>query len=118
MNDQPTPQDLIARLNAEHANTEAAAAAAVDVYKAAKTFAAAYDEPQTKAKALINDIMLETGNYTINTPAGKAMVTAPSVRVAYDAKALDALCASSPDIARILEPHRKETMIAGSLTIR
>jgi len=118
MNAIPTPQEMIARLNAEHASTEEAAAVAVDVYKAAKTAAAAYDAPQAQAKALISEIMAETGDLSITTPAGKAMVTAPGQRVSYDWKALDALCASSPDLARILSPHRKETQVAGSLTIR
>jgi hypothetical protein len=40
------------------------------------------------------------------------------VSASYDVKALDALCKSSPDLAAILLPHRKETQRAGSLTIR
>lgn len=118
MNAFLTPQDLTDLLNSEHESTEKATEVAVSVYKAAKNLAASYDAPQAQAKALISEIMAETGELSITTPAGKAMVTAPSQRVSYDWKALDALIASSEDLARILSPHRKVTQVAGSLTIR
>ena len=49
--------------------------------------------------------------------AGKASITAPSVSVSYDAKALDALAASDDGIARLLQPHRKMTERAGTMRI-
>lgn len=50
--------------------------------------------------------------------AGDGDGAAPSVSASYDTKALDALCASSPQIAAVLAPHRRETVRSGALTIR
>lgn len=76
-------------------------------------------EAQQKAcKSLIGDIFVELGIDKAETPAGKVYVTDPSLIVSYDAKALDALCASDDRIKRALYPHRKESERAGTLTIR
>ena len=47
-----------------------------------------------------------------------AYVPAPGVTISYDAKALDALCASDDQLKRLLWPHRSEKERPGSLTIR
>lgn len=112
-----TPQELLDRLSAPHDNTEEAVETAIMVYQAAKAEQDAYEAALKAAKTMIEEIMTETGRTSIMTPAGKAQVTAPSVSVSYDNKALDALCASSPDVAAILTPHRKVTERAGTLRI-
>lgn len=112
-----TPQKLLDRLNQPHENTETAAETAIMVYQAVKAEQDALTEVANAAKAMIQEIMVETARTSIQTPAGKAQITAPSVSVSYDAKALDALCASSPELAAILAPHRKLTERAGTLRI-
>ena len=61
------------------------------------------------AKALIADVMAETGVTSYTTRAGKVAMTAPGLSVSYDAKALDAIALSDARLAAILGPHRKET---------
>ena len=73
---------------------------------------------QARAKQIVAEIMQKTGQVKAITSAGTAQFTADSVRVSWDAKALDALCASSADLCGILVPHRKETTVKGSLTIK
>lgn len=103
-------------------STEKAAERAILVYKDAKAVAAdvvkPYEDVMTAAKAVLTDIITETGVMTWKTANGNAYVPAPGVSVAYDVKALDALCASSPELKAILWPHRSEKERAGSLTIR
>lgn len=72
---------------------------------------------QHHARLLLNDCIAMTGITKWETSAGKAQITAPSVRVCYSAKALDALCASDPDLDRKLRPHRTETHVDGGLRI-
>jgi multidrug efflux pump subunit AcrA (membrane-fusion protein) len=110
-------QELHDRLTAPHVNAETAAETAIMVYHAAKFAQEEWQAVADAAKAMLQEIMLETERTSITTPAGKAAITAPSVSVSYDAKALSALCASSPDVARMLEPHRKTTERAGTLRI-
>lgn len=97
---------------------EDAAAHAIGIYRAAGDEAGRYKAIQDQAKAAIGDLIAETGLERWNTPAGVAVLTSPSVRTTWDAKALDALCASDSDLARVLAPHRRETMVAGSVTIK
>lgn len=76
------------------------------------------ESEQAAAKIIVSEIMQETGQVKAITPAGTAQFTADSVRVSWDSKALDALCASDAGLAGILKPHRKETACKGSLTIK
>lgn len=110
--------ELIKQLEREHESLEMAAETAVTVYKAAKGEMDNLKAVQDQAKGMIGEIMEETGETSITTAAGKAYVLRPSVSVSYDAKALDALCASDDNLARILQPHRRESQRAGTLTIR
>jgi len=106
------------RLNAWEGSAEDAAAHAIGIYRAAGDEAGRFKAIQDRAKAAIGELIAETGNERWNTPAGVAVLTSPSVRVIWDAKALDALCASDDDLARVLAPHRRETMVAGSVTVK
>lgn len=76
-----------------------------------------YTEIQKQAKSLITDVITETGQATYRTKAGSAIISSPSQTVTYDAKALDALCQSMPDLANLLLPHRRVTERAGGLRI-
>lgn len=104
------------------ASTEEAMQQAVRIYKDAKAAGAdalvPYEMVMSAAKERINEIIAETGCLSWKTVHGLAYIPAPGVTVSYDAKALDALCASSPEIAALLRPHRTEKERPGSLTIR
>lgn len=103
-------------------STEEAMRQAVLIYKDAKAAAAdvvkPYEDVMASAKNRINEIITETGCLSWKTVHGLAYIPAAGVTVTYDAKALDALCASSPEIAALLRPHRIEKERPGSLTIR
>lgn len=103
-------------------DTETAARNAIAVYREArlhaKTAAQEWDAVADEAKALLGDIIAETGCTTWKFDEGSAYLPAPGLTVSYDAKALDALCASDDGLKRLLWPHRQERERAGSLTIR
>lgn len=103
-------------------DTATAASTAIDVYKLAKQGEAKALEPwqrlQTRAKSALSDIIAETGVAEWAGQFGRCYVPAAGVSVSYDAKALDALCASDPDLAAKLQPHRKVSERPGSLTVR
>lgn len=84
------------------------AAGAVDTLKAF----------QADVKEAIGEVFLETGVTDVKTSAGRVYVSSPSVRVSYDRSGLDALMSASDELARILAPFRKESEVAGTLTIR
>jgi hypothetical protein len=99
-------------------NTEQALENAIFMYRDLAERIKALQEAQAAQKQTITDIFIELGVDKATTPAGKALITAPSVIVSYDAKALDVLRASDDRLDRMLSPHRKETMRAGTLTIK
>jgi hypothetical protein len=99
-------------------DTEAALSDAISVYRSLGSQVKEFEALQARAKQIITEIMQETGQTKAVMPAGTAQFTADSVRVSYDTKALDALCASSPNLAEVLAPHRKEMTVKGSLTIK
>lgn len=115
------PHDLRAYLTG-NPDTETAARNAIAVYREAKMLAKAatqeWDAVADEAKTLLSDIIAETGRTTWKFDEGSAYLPAPGVTVTYDAKALDALCASDDNLRRILWPHRQERERPGSLTIR
>ena len=94
---------------------ETAVSIAVEVYKDSGKYLKAV---QKEAKQIVTDIIVETGQDRWKSETGQVYISKPSVSVRYDAKALDALCASDERLAKILRPHRKETERAGSLTIK
>lgn len=99
-------------------STEAAIESAISIYQAAASHIEAMQTIQADAKQLVTEIMTETGETNITTKAGKAYVTAASRIVTYDAKGIDALAANDDELAAVLEPFRRVTERAGTLTIR
>ena len=79
--------------------------------------AAQTGEPAQSVESAIAVYLGAKAQMAYTTKAGKASITAPSVSVSYDAKALDALAASDDGIARLLAPHRKATERAGTMRI-
>jgi len=113
-----TTAELTAALDAANTGTpEQSVESAVAVYLAASAEIDAYTAVKDAAKKLISDVMAETGSTAYSTKAGKVSITAPSTSVTYDAKALDALAASSDEVARLLAPHRKVSERAGTMRI-
>ncbi len=113
-----TIEELQAALDAAHTGTPAESVeSAVTVYQVAAGMVDAYNQVKDAAKALIGDVMAETGVTSYATRAGKVAMTAPSVVVSYDARALDVLCQADADLALKLFAHRKETQRAGTMRI-
>ena len=109
---------LLSNLNqAQTQQPSAAVESAIMVYMACKAEIDAYTAVMDAAKKLIGNVMAETGETSYATKAGKATVTAPSVSVTYDTKALDALAASNDDYSRLLSPHRKVSERAGTMRV-
>jgi protoporphyrinogen oxidase len=99
-------------------DSETALVNAITVYRELAARVKTIEAQQARAKETITEIMQETGQVKAITSAGTAQFTADSVRVSYDTKAIDALVASDDGLARLLTPHRKETAVKGSLTIK
>lgn len=91
---------------------------AVTIYLELGAQIEALDAARAAAKTVIGDVIAETGQDRFSTHAGLAYVANPSLRIAYDAKGIDAVVAERPDLAALLAPYRRETMVAGTLTIR
>lgn len=90
---------------------------AIRLYQEASAAIDSYTAVKDAAKKLIMDVMAETGQTKYSTPAGTASVTAPSISVSYDAKAIDILLRDDADLALRLAPYRKESERAGTLRI-
>jgi hypothetical protein len=76
------------------------------------------DVIRATAKQVIGDVLAEIGTDKMETDAGQAYITRPSIRVSYDTKGLDRLASERPDLAGVLTLYRQEREVAGSLTIR
>lgn len=83
-----------------------------------RQMATVLDELDKEVRSGIAAVIAETGVTSWDTEAGTVIVTAPSVRVSYDSRALEVLMRADADIAMKLFPYRKETNVAGSMTIR
>lgn len=119
----PVTLDLDIRLvntgpDATEADVETLVNAIVVAKARAEHDVAPWRKVEADARDALASIIAATGRTDWTTPAGRAYVPAAGVSVSYDAKALDALCKSSPELAAVLLPHRKETQRAGSLTIK
>ena len=90
---------------------------AIAIYQNASAFMDGYGIIKDAAKALISDVMAQTGQTKYATQAGTAAVSAPSQTVSYDAKAIDILLRDDADLALRLSPYRKVTERAGTLRI-
>lgn len=99
-------------------STEEAVTNAVHVYVTAALEIKRLEAVQKKAKDALAEIMVETGREKWETPAGAVQVSRSSVRTTWDTKALDTLIGDDPALASRLLPHRHETHVAGSMTIR
>jgi len=110
--------ELHAKLQQPQSSTEDAVANALAVYNQSAAEIDTLKGIQGDAKRLIEDVIEETGQDKWETDFARCYITKPSVTVTYDKKALDALCKSDDNLARLLLPHRKETERAGTLTIR
>lgn len=115
-----TAAELIAALDTARTETPGSSVeSAIMIYQAAQAQIDAYAAIKDQAKTLITDIMTATGitAYTTTTAAGKVAVTAPSISITYDAKALDIICQANQQVAALLAPYRKETLRAGTVRI-
>lgn len=103
-------------------NAETAVADAIGIYKTAASYQKAtaeiWGDIQQRAKQIIVDVAMETGQTDWRTGTGSCYLPRPGVFVRYDAKALDTLCQSDPELAAKLAPFRSEAERPGSLTIR
>lgn len=102
----------------KYPNVENALTDAIAVYRGLALDSKELEALQGRAKQIITEIMQETGQVKAVTTSGTAQFTAASIRIAYDWKALDALCASDETLAHILKPHRSEKQVAGALLIK
>lgn len=76
------------------------------------------DVIRATAKQVISDVLAEVGTDKLETDAGLAYITKPSVRVSYDTKGLDRLASERPDLGGVLALYRNEKEIVGTLTVR
>lgn len=90
---------------------------ALEVYMRAKALADDYAAIVATAKKVVEDAMIEADVARYDAEIATINRIEPTRSTSYDTKALDALCKSSPEIRAILEPHRKETIRAGSVRI-
>lgn len=90
----------------------------IGIYEHATSLKSSLDEIRDECKHALTEIIAETGQMDWNTASGRCYVTKPSIIVRYNAKSLDVLIASSPEMYQALSPFRTETERAGTLTIR
>lgn len=91
---------------------------AIYVYRNLGTLADQIKELQSKAKDIATKIMYDTNQLEVTTPSGTAMFTQPSVRITWNNKALNALCASNQELDKILSPYYKAIPVASTLVIK
>ena len=109
---------LLDQLENQATDTETAVSNAITLYKLAASQITAINAIQSRAKAVLTDIMSETGRLDWQTDAGRAYLPRPGITIRYDTKRIEALCAIDPGIAAKLAPCRIESERPGSLTIR
>lgn len=90
---------------------------AIMIYLAAQAEIERFVKLQAEAKALITDVMTETGKTRYATKCGTVAISSSGQSVSYDAKALDVLCNTMPNLAEVLEMHRKVTERPGTMRI-
>lgn len=120
----PTLADVLTTLTSIMPRVEAGTAAAADLEAAVEAAIAAAEQiegwrgAEALAKRIIGAGLEASGTDRLATRDGSAVMRGKPVMVrSFDATALDALCASYPDAAAILRPHRREHLRAGSLRI-
>lgn len=75
------------------------------------------DRRKGALREVLNAQLGLTADAPIVRPLATVRVMPGSERVSYDRRALDGLCASMPDLASILSPHRKVTVTVPSVRI-
>lgn len=109
-------------VHAQRANSDETPALLIDVFKQAKAkidaLSAPYADTQAKAKAALLAWLAGSGQRSVKTNTGSAYIAEDAELVSYNTDALDALCASSDEIKRLLAPHRVTKERKGALTIR
>lgn len=113
-----TATEFINRIESLSGDPAAVVADCIAIYKHIKSTITGYDNAGKAAKAKIEEIILETGRSDWQTEAGRVYFPKPGVTIKYDAKALDALCASDDNLKRLLWPHRSEQERPGTMTIK
>lgn len=120
----PTMSNLLVQLADIEARVSTGKATAADIdtaVEAALTAAevlAGWRGVENQAKRLIEAMMQAGGLDRFATHGGSAVMKSKPVMVhSFDARAIDALCASLPDVAAMLKPHRREHLRAGSLKV-
>ena len=112
-----THEQFEQQLQELHPDTQAAANYFIALYDASTSEVKRWEQQAAKAKEMINEIIVETGETKLVTKSGTALVTKPSPRVSYDWKKLDELCEDDNELANRILPFRKVTEVAGSLRI-
>lgn len=118
-----TPDGEIIDLEDVHSgNAGHVAANAIEIYKMAKEREKAtslpWKELQDKAKDIIQRAFQELGIDSLESDAGKAYIQPTYSQIKYDTRALDALCASTPQLKEMLWPHRQESERGGWIVVR
>lgn len=103
-------------------DTAASAAEAIDLYRGSAAYAkeckAIWDSMAARAKKVLGEIIVETGQTSWEGKLGKCFIPAAGISVRYDSKLLDRECVLDPQLAARLAPFRIEKAREGSLTIR
>jgi len=68
-------------------------------------------------RAGLEEIVLDQPDMKIETGAGAAQITAPSISATYDARKLDQRAAGDEEFAALVRPYRRETHRSGSLRV-
>lgn len=98
------------------ASTGEATNAALEVFTVAASIKSTLDALQKKAKEVLEDVMLETGEIKWESELATAIRVETAGAVTYDRKALDVLCDADQYIAEKIGKYRK--VGEGNVTIR
>lgn len=110
--------DLLAKLETEFDDPADDVANAMAVYRDISALITRAEAIKAKAKSIVEQAIILTGQDKWETDFGRCYITKPGVSVRWDSKSLDALIASDDDLYRKLSPFRAETERPGTLTIR
>lgn len=110
--------ELRRRLDAFDGDPHEVLDVAVGIYKEAAGYIDLLQQFQADVKTLIAEVFAELEITEAQTSTGKVLVGRPSIRVTYDARALDRELAKDPALAARLAPFRTEKQVAGTLIVR
>lgn len=121
MTDSELVQHLIQRLRiavSASPSTEVAADQIAGLYQEAADMIDALRSLQAECKEALGEIMVETGNTTIDTSTARVTISKPYTRVSYDTKGIEAKAKKNAAFAFAIAEFRKSTHVAGSMSIR